>query len=359
MACRVRRVLALACSLWLLAGAPEPAGGQPPPADAAQPARHGAIRAELSLGNGRSATVVAAPAAASAASVGVLELDGPIRLGDLALGQAAGESRYVLRLEQRETGWQLQVDSAASGASVGVIALSIRDSLPLAPSRSVALVPTVKDGARLSLRWDSREASVDLRFLRPLVVRRSLNNGRANEPVSRAHFAKVDPRQLRTMLLTQSNLAGLSFGGGKSMALWYPRLDADGPDAAALATAVEGQVIELTQSSAPRFKFDVPMRFNGQSLPAENLAPGFQGSYSLWLKRARNGWRLVFNHQPDVWGSQHDAEADALEVDLQHSQDADPSRPFGAALVAASPDEGRLVLQWGPHTWTAAFDLGN
>ena len=50
-----------------------------------------------------------------------------------------------------------------------------------------------------------------------------------------------------------------------------------------------------------------------------NQVVGFPGSYGLWLKRVGSGWRLVFNNEPDAWGSQHDPKFDAAEIDLSRT----------------------------------------
>jgi DUF2911 family protein len=77
--------------------------------------------------------------------------------------------------------------------------------------------------------------------------------------------------------------------------------------------------------------------------------------YGIWLKRVGSGWHLVFNNEPDAWGSQHDRKFDVAEIELTHSQGAEASRPFGVALEPIAADRGRLVILWGPHEWSADF----
>jgi hypothetical protein len=62
------------------------------------------------------------------------------------------------------------------------------------------------------------------------------------------------------------------------------------------------------------------------TIPTGNLTPGFPGADGLWLKKARGGWRLVFNHEADSWGTQHDPAFDAAEIELAYSKGGAPTR---------------------------------
>ena len=55
------------------------------------------------------------------------------------------------------------------------------------------------------------------------------------------------------------------------------------------------------------------------------------------------------------WGTQHDPAFDVAEVDLEYSQADDSSRAMSASVVMTAADQGRFVLVWGPHEWTADF----
>ena len=75
----------------------------------------------------------------------------------------------------------------------------------------------------------------------------------------------------------------------------------------------------------------------------------------MWLKKVGAGWRLVFNSEPDAWGSQHDPKFDAAEIELSHSDGHAAARPFAVAIVPSGAARGRLVIIWGAHEWTADF----
>ena len=357
MDARIRRLFVLsgACVVSILAGtAAGQVSGSPP-----QAAPDGFVRSEVSLGVGRSVVATFAPAAVSGAAgapVASLQLDGVARFGTLELGKASVDSRYDLRLDRTGDPWQLDVTDAGSKADVGRVALVPQQGSRLTRALAVALVPTAADAAQFVLRWNGQEAAANLQFV--TAVSQESSRRPPNQPVSRRHFEAR--AEVRAQILSQRNLTTLAFADGRSLSLSSMRgaSNVDGPDFAGLASAADGALIELTRSAVPSLKTDAPLRFGGRTLAAGNVAPDFHGSYGLWLKRAGDGWRLVFNHQADVWGTQHDAEADAMEIELTHSQDGDAARPFGAALVATGNERGNIVLHWGPHTWSAEFQVG-
>ena len=89
----------------------------------------------------------------------------------------------------------------------------------------------------------------------------------------------------------------------------------------------------------------------------ENVAKDYPGVYSLWLKRVGDGWHLVFNEEPDIWGTQHNPEADVAEIPLtlgtlEVSQDA-----FLIKLEKEGETSAVLRLAWGTQEWTANLSL--
>ncbi len=132
-------------------------------------------------------------------------------------------------------------------------------------------------------------------------------------------------------------------------------LDVGGVDYPRIATTADGAIVMLTEAAVPRLKIEAPLRFGTVTVRTENQAPKFPGMYGIWLKRVGSGWHLVFNNEPDAWGSQHNPKFDVAEIELTHSQGPEASRPFGVALEPTAADRGRLVILWGPHEWSADF----
>ena len=141
--------------------------------------------------------------------------------------------------------------------------------------------------------------------------------------------------------------------------LFWKDVSAEHDDFAAIGSVADGEVVRLTEAAVTRLRTDVPLRFGRVMVPTDNLAPGFPGSYALWLKRVGTGWRLVLNHEADSWGTQHDPEFDAAEIELTYSQGGLSTRPLGATLVPTSERGGRVVIHWGGHQWTADFVIAS
>ena len=130
-------------------------------------------------------------------------------------------------------------------------------------------------------------------------------------------------------------------------------------DFAHLVSVLTDTVVTTTASAVMRLDIDVPLQFGDVTLGIGNIG-GLRdspGGYGVWLKRAADGWRLVFNDEPDAWGTQHDPVFDAGEVSLAYTQGDDSSRAMSASVVMTSPMQGRFVLVWGPHEWSTDFTV--
>ena len=156
-----------------------------------------------------------------------------------------------------------------------------------------------------------------------------------------------------------SSIAKLDLPAGKVL-VTYPLLPSDGPDASALASLADGEVLPFTRSMAVKLKTEVELRFDGGAVARPgNVSDGYPGVYSLWLKRAGEGWRLVLNREPDIWGTMRDAAADVGETALVHQQvpEAEVKKTLEATLVATNGG-GELAIVWGEDRFTAHFEAG-
>ena len=145
--------------------------------------------------------------------------------------------------------------------------------------------------------------------------------------------------------------------GARISMLYWKGIDVEDEDYPTLAETPDGAVVEMIRAPVLRLKSDVSLRFGDADVPTGNLAPGFAGAYGVWLRKAGAGWRFVFNHEPDSWGTQHDPDFDAGETTVEYSRAAGSFRPLGATLVPTGDDRGRLVVHWGPHEWAADFTV--
>ena len=304
--------------------------------------------------------------------VGTLQAHPLMRIGTLDGSEARVEGdesarprprRYALWLTRTDTAWLLEAERAATGDDadgpelVGTIPLSRRDASELAPTLSAALVPTGQDTGQLLLRWGSHEWTAGFDFEEPPEDRDGQGGGGADgvrdfdsDTSAIARAVTLSERHETAMVLT---------GGSRVSVLAWQDISPAHADYAAVESIREGDVIRLTEAAALRLRTEVSLRFGQLDVSTDNLAPDFPGSYALWLKRGASGWRLVFNHEADAWGTQYDADFDAGEIALTHAEDGSTIRPLGAALVPTAEGSGQLVIHWGPHTWTADFDVAS
>lgn len=332
--------------------------------------------------------------------LGELTVNPFLNIGDLdaAARREAGQpplaGETAVWLTRADEGWALELESvpaesadaegaeeASDAAGEGVESgAGIVARVPLAreaaepqETLSAVLVPTADDAGQLVLRWHDHRwtAEFDLLPLPTLAEQAAAAAAQAAEteededegprvPTAEEQltFDSDTSVTARFLTLDERNETAVVLPDASRIAVlvWQEQL-VDGDDFAALATLADGEVVRLTQGAVIRLRNEVPLRFGDTPIPTANLAPDFPGSYGLWLKRAGDGWRLVFNHEADSWGTQHDPAFDAAEIDLEHSEDGLATRPLGAALAPVTAHAGRLVIHWGAHEWAADFTI--
>lgn len=283
-----------------------------------------------------------------------------------------------------EDGREADADTDTAGRDttvIGQVALS-RAAAGMQEAFSAALVPTGESAGQLVLRWRDHRWAADFRFADPPEPDEG-EEEETSEPAEESDDANASvgeseedegPRvanDRESLRFDSDTSAGARFlrlserhesavelpGDARLVVLFWQEQSVDLEDFAGVETLADGEVLRLTQAAVIRLRNETPLRFGGVTLPTGNLAPGFAGSYGLWLKRRGDGWRLVFNHEADSWGTQHDPAFDAAEIDLAYSRDGLDTRPLGAALVPATVDAGRLVIHWGAHEWAADYTI--
>jgi hypothetical protein len=153
----------------------------------------------------------------------------------------------------------------------------------------------------------------------------------------------------------RKSTATLAWEGGKAT-LVTTELPAADREHAGLATLGEGAVLRLERCPAIKLTTDATLRFGSVTVPLGNVAAGYPGIYALWLRRAGEGWELVFNDEADAWGTQHDPAFDRAVVPLQHRLVAGAAGPLAGRLDGDAAG-AVLVLGWGEHEWTAPFSV--
>lgn len=137
----------------------------------------------------------------------------------------------------------------------------------------------------------------------------------------------------------------------------FGALKADSDDYKAIASMKEGAVIRYVGGRAMKLLTDGNLRFGNTTVKAGNAHESYPGVYSLWLKKTSDGWRLVFNEDADIWGTQHDPRADVAEIPLKLTELSEQEATFKVELKEEGETGGHLRVAWGTYEWTADFDL--
>ena len=145
--------------------------------------------------------------------------------------------------------------------------------------------------------------------------------------------------------------------GGKRVRIAFADLEVGTSDWDLFQTVAEGQVFKFTLSRATKMYTDFDLGFGDVVIEKENMAKDYPGVYSMWLKKTGSGWALVFNDQPDIWGTRYEPEHDVAEVPLNMSKiDGEPQEKFLVKLER-NGETGTLQLLWGDTQWSADFAI--
>ena len=230
-------------------------------------------------------------------------------------------------------GWRLEIrttgEADGDGGTVHVVPLQHREAAASAPVFTASVHATAAETGRLELRWGRQAWSSDFRFdeLPPHPPRRPRVSGRGTP---RQAADDNSPTARNNMLNERNETALVLPDGARISMLYWKGIDVEDEDYPTLAETPDGEVVDMIRAPVLRLKSDVSLRFGDAGVPTGNLAPGFAGAYGVWLRRAGAGWRFVFNHEPDSWGTQHDPDFDAAETPVEYSRAAGSFRPLGA-----------------------------
>ena len=247
---------------------------------------------------------------------------------------------------------------AAPEPQPGRIPLAHRPLADEAETLAVRLLPAADEAGTLELVWGRNRWTADFEFVELPRPPRPPRTSNVSPGTSLTRDSNLDARYRAAALGSRNETALRTPDGARIQVLFEQELGTDGVDFGALESIGDGDLVELTEGAVIRLRSEVPLRFGDTLIPTDNLAPDFPGSYGLWLRASGPGWTLVFNNEPDSWGTQHDPAFDAAEVDIDHTHGGPyEDRPLGVSLVPAGGDAGRLVIVWGQHVWAADFTI--
>ena len=240
----------------------------------------------------------------------------------------------------------------------GRILLAHRARAAEAETLAFGLRPTGDTAGTLTLSWGRSDWTADFEFVELPRRPRPPRTSDVGPGTSLTADSDLEARYRAAALGARNETALVTPGGARLQVLFQQELGTDGVDFAALESIADGELVQLTQGAVIRLRSEAPLRFGDTLVPIGNLAPGFPGSYGLWLRAAGSGWTLVFNNEPDSWGTQHDPAFDAAEVDVAHTYGGPhQERPLSVSLAPVDDAAARLEIHWGRHTWAADFTI--
>ena len=141
---------------------------------------------------------------------------------------------------------------------------------------------------------------------------------------------------------------------GKIVRIAFASLSTEESDWEAFQNVGDGEVFQFATSRATKIYTDFDLKFGDTVVEKENMAPGYPGVYSVWLKRTGDGWNLVFNSQSDIWGTRYLPEHDVVEVPLKVTQTSgEPKENFVVTLEQEDGNQAAITLAWGNTEWSA------
>lgn len=155
-----------------------------------------------------------------------------------------------------------------------------------------------------------------------------------------------------------ANMTRMRLDGGENLRIAFTPLKVDSEDHARLDDLADGEVFEYVGGRATKIFTEVDMIFPDGTVETENAAPRYPGVYSVWLKKTGDGWNLVFNEEADIWGTMHNAEADATEIALVAGKLDEPAATFKVELKKTDAG-GQVRIMWGDTVWSADFEVGD
>lgn len=144
--------------------------------------------------------------------------------------------------------------------------------------------------------------------------------------------------------------------GEKRLRIIAAELKVGNPDWKLFEALEDGQVQSFTLSGATKMLTDFDLHFGDKVIKTENIVEGYPGVYSLWLKKTSDGWNLVFNSQPDIWGTLRKPEYDVAEIPLVVSKAPKPAERYIVAIEKAG-DGAVIKMAWGEYQWSAPFKI--
>jgi hypothetical protein len=100
--------------------------------------------------------------------------------------------------------------------------------------------------------------------------------------------------------------------------------------------------------AATKLTLSQPIYFNGKELPA--------GEYSIFTLPSKNGWTIMFNKQPNIWGTEYKAANDVLRVPMSVEVLQERAELLTIELVQTDKG-GRIEISWEKLKASVPFSM--
>ncbi len=140
--------------------------------------------------------------------------------------------------------------------------------------------------------------------------------------------------------------AGVALGATQ-VSINYGRPELQGRDM--LSQVQNGQVWRLGMNEATTFETNSDLTFGDTVIQT--------GRYSIWAKKISDGWSLIFNSEPDVWGLDHNPASDIAEIPLETSDLAETVEQFTIGLNPVDNGSAEILMKWATLQLRAVFNV--
>lgn len=117
------------------------------------------------------------------------------------------------------------------------------------------------------------------------------------------------------------------------------------------ALVPNGEVWRAGANEATVFEVSNDVMINGQKLP--------KGKYSFYTIPGDDEWTLIFNKTWEQWGTQYNAEHDALKVKVKPMEDDDDIESMTYMIHDVTDNTADVILAWGNKRVPFRVDVGD
>jgi len=110
----------------------------------------------------------------------------------------------------------------------------------------------------------------------------------------------------------------------------------------------DGQVWRLGMNEATKLETGSHLTFGETLIQA--------GAYSIWARKvSSDDWRLIFNSEADIFGTDRKAENDLAEAALETSELSESTEQFTIEMTAIGESEAEILMKWGQLQLRSTF----